>query len=133
MMTTDRHMARDEIRTTADVRPIGWFLPLVNGVAWVTFVGIALGVQPTADPGAVVDPVSLLISTALWSTMFAALFGLGTRARWGYLATAVGGVVLMAAAASCYAGGHTGTWLVAQAMAGVGLAATGAISWRVER
>ena len=133
MMTTRQGTVRDETASQTHPGPTGWFLPLANGVAWATFVGIALAVQPPVDPAAVVDSASILISTALWLTMFTALFGLATRARWGYLATGIGGVLLMTAAGSCYAGGHTGTWLVAQAMAGAGLAATGALSWRVAR
>lgn len=133
MMTTPQRTVRDEISAKTDPRLSGWFLPLANGVAWATFVGIALAVQPPVDPAAAVDSASILVSTALWATMFAALFGLATRARWGYLTTGIGGVLLMTAAGSCYAGGHTGTWLVAQAMAGAGLAATGALSWKVAR
>lgn len=109
----------------------GWFLAAANIVAWLTFLGIVIAVQPAVDPEAPVDPVSMFVSLALWSTMFGALFGLGARARWGYLATAAGGVLLMGAAAACFAGGHTGAWIVIQTLAGGGLAATGAGSWKV--
>ncbi len=102
-------------------------------MAWVTFVGIALAVQPAVDPETPVDPIGLLVSLVLWSAMFAAVFGLFARVSWGYAATAVGGVAVVAAAVSCFAAGHTGAWVLSQGLAGAGLATTGAVSWTVAR
>ena len=132
-MTTTFRKGTESVDTTSH-RPSpaasGWFLPVANAIAWLVFVGIALAVQPPIDPDAPVDAVSAAISLGLWTTMFAAVFGLASRASWGFGATGLGGLCLIGAATTCFAAGHTGAWLVAQGLAGVGLATTGFASWR---
>ena len=131
-MTTTFRKETESAKATGQAAPStpSWFLPAANAVAWLVFVGIALAVQPPIDPEAPVDTTSAMISLGLWTTMFASFFGLAQRSRWGYGGTGIGGFFLVGAAVTCFAAGHTGAWLVAQGMAGVGLATTGFASWR---
>ena len=127
-MTQLRTRTRDEAGVA---RRTSWFLPVANGVALATFLGIALAVQPPIDPAAPVDSATMFISLALWCSVFAAAFALVAGRRWGFVASGLAGVLLVSAAANCFAGGHTGTWLITQGLGGAGLATTGAISWKV--
>jgi hypothetical protein len=105
-------------------------LPVAAGIAWVLFVGLALAVQPPTDPAAPVDAASMILSTFLWMSALAAITGLLAGERWGHAATAAGGVFLVGTVIACYAGGHTGAWLLTQALCGVGLTTVGMITWR---
>ena len=106
------------------------FAALAAAVAWIGFVSLSFAVQPPPDPttapGVVAEVMSLLFTGAL----LAAIAGLGTRRRWGLVASVGGGLVMIAASIFCYADGHTGSWIAIQLAAGIGLAAT---SWGLLR
>lgn len=93
-------------------------LRLVLAVAalWAVslYVLFSLAPAPSGDPGA----TALAIGLALDLSLLAALVGFAVRARWGLLASAAGGGVLLLGAALCSLGGHTGGWLVAQYVTG---------------
>lgn len=99
-------------------------MSLMLAAAWVAFLGTAFVVQPPS-PDAVPSPAGELIGLVLWSSLMAACFGLGVRARLGATATVVGGLAIIAGAGYCYLDGHTGPWIVAQMAAGGALAASG--------
>lgn len=97
---------------------------IAAAVAWVGFVSLSFAVQPPPDPAAAPSAVAELISLLFTGAMLAAIAGLGTRRRWGLMASIGGGLVMIAASTFCYAGGHTGAWIAVQLAAGVGLALT---------
>lgn len=133
--TTDRSVDVRET-TAAPKRPVSgssWFLPIVNAAAWIGLVSLVFTVAPDVDPDAPVDILSLLISEVFWMSAIGAFVGFLTRSRWGYGLTGIGGTALFIGAATCFAAGHTGAWIAIQALAGVGLYATGLASWRVSR
>jgi hypothetical protein len=75
-----------------------------------------------APAGSGTEELSLtaeIVSTILWLTMLVTVAGLAGLRRWGMAASAVGGVALLGASALCSLAGHTGSWLVAQYLAGV--------------
>ena len=96
-------------------------------------MSLVFAVAPDLDPDAPIDTLGLVISEVFWMSAIAGFAGLAMRARWGYALTGVGGTALFIGAATCLAGGHTGAWIAIQALAGVGLYATGLASWRVTR
>jgi len=101
-----------------------WTVTAIAAVAWVTFMGISMAVQPPApDPTAPIALSAVVVGLAFHSALFAAAAGLGTRHRYGLWATLAGGLVMIGAAVLCYWGGHTGTWIAVQLGSGVGLTA----------
>ncbi len=109
------------------------FLTIVTAIAWVGFVSLVFAVAPDPDPEATIGAVGLIISQVFWLSALGAAVGLMTRAPAAFMLTAIGGAALLAGAIDCYSAGHTEAWVGVQALAGVGLATTGATSWRVTR
>lgn len=128
---TETGRLRSEVIRTAT--SASWFLPIVNALAWVGLVSLVMTVAPAVDPDAPIDVFGLVISEVFWAAALGSGIGLLMRARWAYALTGVGGAALLLGAVSCFAGGHTGAWIGVQALAGIGLAATGTSSWRVSR
>ena len=93
-------------------------LRLVLAVAALWAVSLyllfSLAPTPSGDPGA----TAVAIGVALDLSLLATLAGFAVKARWGLLASAAGGGVLLLGAALCSLGGHTGGWLVAQYVTG---------------
>lgn len=91
-------------------------LALAVAALWAVslYVLFSLAPAPSGDPGA----TALAIGLALDLSLLATLAGFAVRARWGLLASAAGGGVLLLGAALCSLAGHTGGWLVAQYMTG---------------
>jgi hypothetical protein len=107
------HEAR-AIRTLTDRMP----LRLVLAVAALWLVGLyvvfSLAPTPTGDP----STTAILIGVAFDLSVLATLAGFAALRRWGLLASAAGGAVLLLGAGLCSLGGHTGGWLVAQYVTG---------------
>lgn len=125
---------------TVDVAPaspapklVAPFALVAAAAAWLAFLGLALAVQPAIDPDAPANLTAELLSLGLFAAMFASIAGLASRARFGLMATAVGGAFLLGTAIACFADGHTGGWVFTQGLAGIGLAATGTALHRVSR
>lgn len=91
-------------------------LALAVGALWVVsiYVVFSLAPAPTGDPGT----TAILIGLAFDLSVLATLAGFALLQRWGLLASAFGGGVLLVGAALCSLGGHTGGWLVAQYVTG---------------
>lgn len=81
------------------------------------YVVFSLAPAPTGDPTTVALAVGLAFDLALIGT----LAGFAVLQRWGLLASAGGGVVLLVGAGLCSLGGHTGGWLVAQYVTGAAI------------
>ena len=81
------------------------------------YVIFSLAPAPTGDPTAVALAIGLAFDLALIGT----LAGFAVLQRWGLLASAGGGLVLLVGAGLCSLGGHTGGWLVAQYVAGAAI------------
>lgn len=132
---TTTRTATEERSDTVSVRRsrqlddrIGPVAAVTAVVAWVGFTWISVAVQPPpADPTAVPDALAVLISTVWTMLLFASIAGIGLRQRWGLATTFAGGLLMVGASTYCYTAGHTGVWLATQFVAGVGLAATGAV------
>ena len=96
-------------------------LRLVLAVAalWLVslYVVFSLAPAPTGDPTATAIAVGIAFDLALIGT----LAGFAVLQRWGLLASAGGGVVLLIGAGLCSLGGHTGGWLVAQYVTGAAI------------
>ncbi|NNC93908.1 MAG: hypothetical protein HKN80_15600 [Acidimicrobiia bacterium] len=96
-------------------------LRLVLAVAalWVVslYVVFSLAPAPTGDPTATAIAVGVAFDLSLLGT----LAGFVMLRRWGLLASAAGGVVLLVGAGLCSLGGHTGGWLVAQYVTGAAI------------
>lgn len=122
MMTTVRKLDHDvehtQIRRTSRRMTDSIPLRLVLAVAALWFVSLyvlfSLAPAPTSDPGT----TAILIGVAFDLSILATLAGFAVLQRWGLLASAAGGVVLLIGAALCSLGGHTGGWLVAQYLTG---------------
>lgn len=116
--TTKRRPAVD--RETARGRTLTSLLPLrlVLAIAalWVAslYIVFSLAPAPTGDP----STTAIWIGLAFELSILATLIGFAARQRWGLLASAAGGGVLLVGAALCSLGGHTGGWLVAQYVTG---------------
>ena len=91
-------------------------LALAVAALWVVsiYVVFSLAPAPTGDPGT----TAILIGLAFDFSILALLAGFALLQRWGLLASAFGGGVLLVGAALCSLGGHTGGWLVAQYVTG---------------
>lgn len=129
----ERTITRESTPAAPVAATSGRLLPIVNIVAWVGFVSLVFAVAPDPDPNASIGVVGLIVSEIFWLSALGAAVGLATRARLAYALTAIGGIALLAGAIDCFAAGHTEAWVGVQALAGVGLAATGTTSWRVTR
>jgi len=91
-------------------------LVLAVGVLWAVslYVVFSLAPAPSGDPGT----TAIVIGLAFDLSILATLGGFAVLQRWGLLASAVGGGVLLVGAGLCSLGGHTGGWLVAQYVTG---------------
>ena len=96
-------------------------LRLVLAVAalWMVslYVVFSLAPAPTGDPSA----TAVAVGVAFDLSILATLAGFAALRRWGLLASAGGGVVLLVGAGLCSLGGHTGGWLVAQYVTGAAI------------
>lgn len=81
------------------------------------YVVFSLAPAPTGDPSATAVAIGIAFDLALIGT----LAGFAILQRWGLLASAGGGVVLLIGAGLCSLGGHTGGWLVAQYVTGAAI------------
>ena len=93
-------------------------LRLVLAVAalWIVslYVVFSLAPAPEGDP----TTTAILVGIAFDLSLLATLAGFAVLQRWGLLASAFGGGVLLVGAGLCSLGGHTGGWLVAQYVTG---------------
>ena len=101
-------------RALADRLPLR--LVLAFGALWVVslYVVFSLAPVPTGDP----STTAILVGVAFDLSLLATLAGFAVLQRWGLLASAFGGGVLLLGAGLCSLGGHTGGWLVAQYVTG---------------
>ncbi len=95
-------------------------LALAVAALWVVslYVIFSLAPAPTTD-----DPTTtaILVGVAFDLSILATVAGFVVLRRWGLLASAVGGAVLLVGAGLCSFAGHTGGWLVAQYVAGAAI------------
>jgi hypothetical protein len=93
-------------------------LRLVLAVAALWMVGLyvvfSLAPAPTGDP----STTAILIGLAFDLALLGMIAGFAVLQRWGLLASAAGGAVLLFGAGLCSLAGHTGGWLVAQYVTG---------------
>ncbi|MEE9472987.1 MAG: hypothetical protein V3V82_03280 [Acidimicrobiia bacterium] len=103
-------------------------IALAVGILWVVLVGLVFSIapEPVGDPTAVAVTVSVMFELALMGT----LAGLLALRRWGLLVSMGAAGVMLAAAALCSLGGHTGAWLVAQYLAAATLFVVGRAAFR---
>ncbi|NNL70092.1 MAG: hypothetical protein HKO70_09050 [Acidimicrobiia bacterium] len=101
-------------RTLTSTLPIRLVLAIAALWAVSLYVVFSLAPAPTGDP----STTAILIGLAFELSILATLTGFVMRQRWGLLASATGGGVLLVGAALCSLGGHTGGWLVAQYVTG---------------
>ena len=101
-------------RTLTDRVPLR--LVLAVAALWIAglYVVFSLAPAPTGDP----TTAGILVGVAFDLSLLATLAGFAVLQRWGLLASAVGGAVLLVGAGLCSLGGHTGGWLVAQYVTG---------------
>ena len=97
-------------------------LALGAAIAWVVLLWVVIASAGPVDPEAPVRAFDVVLSTALWSSMIAAAFGLASRTRFGLAATAGGAALMLVGAVACFFGGHFGAGIL-QSGAGVGLGA----------
>ena len=115
-----------KVRQLNDVIPLR--VALAVGVLWIALIGLIFSITPApvGDPSTFAVTVSVLFELALIGT----LAGLVAMRRWGLLASMGAAVVMLAAAALCSVGGHTGAWLVAQYVAAATLFVVGRAAFR---
>lgn len=97
-----------------DSVPLRLVLAVVALWAVSLYVVFSLAPAPTGDPGT----TAIVIGLAFDLSILATLVGFAVLQRWGLLASAGGGAVLLLGAGLCSLGGHTGGWLVAQYVTG---------------
>ena len=85
---------------------------------WVGFMAAVWALAPASSGTEELSLTAEIVSTVFWMTLLVAVAGLAGLRRWGLAASAFGGVVLLGASALCSLGGHTGSWLVSQYLAG---------------
>ena len=115
-----------KVRQLNDLIPLR--VALAVGVLWIALIALIFSISPApvGEPSALAVTVSVLFELALIGT----LVGLVTMRRWGLLASMGAAVVMLAAAALCSLGGHTGAWLVAQYVAAATLFVVGRAAFR---
>lgn len=101
-------------------------LALGVGLAWIVGLWVVFSLAPAPDPAEPVGLLAVLVGEALVLSLLFGFVGLGMRRRWGLGVSLFGGAVLLFGAVACQLGGHTGTWLAAQYVAGGALAS---FSW----
>ena len=102
---------------------------LAIALLWVAslYVVFSLAPAPPAeDPGL----SALLLSIGFDASLLATIAGFSIARRWGLLASAAGGGMLLIGAGLCSLGGHTGGWLLAQYVTGATILG---ISWAAFR
>lgn len=103
-------------------------MALAMGALWIVslFVIFSIAPQPEGDPTA----TAIAVGVAFDLTLLATLAGFAVLQRWGMLASAAGGAVLLVGAGLCSLAGHTGGWLVAQYVAGGAILAVSQAAFR---
>lgn len=96
-------------------------------VAWVAAIGVLEAIAPTADPNAVLSAWEISLSVLYTFAIMGAAVGLLSRVRFGAMASILGGGVMVAGSVTCWMGGHIGSWIMAQFVAGLAIAGLSAV------
>ncbi|MBT8165582.1 MAG: hypothetical protein HKO63_05115 [Acidimicrobiia bacterium] len=104
-------------------------LMLAVAVLWAVSLYVVFSLAP-APPAEDPSAAAVLVGLGFELSLLATIAGFVILRRWGLLASAGGGVVLLVGAGLCSLGGHTGGWLVAQYVTG---AAIFGVSWAAFR
>ncbi len=121
--TTATTRVRPRWRTFSDASgrmTLGSTLALV--ALWVAAIGILEAIAPTPDPDAVLSTWDLTLSLVYTFAIMGAAIGLLMRTRFGAMASVAGGAVMVTGSLWCWAGGHIGSWITVQFVAGLALA-----------
>ena len=122
VMPTDTRVRR-RLRTLADpASPMTTGSAMALVVGWIASIGVLEAIAPAADPNAVLSTWDLSLSLAYTVANMGPALGLLTRLRFGAMATILGGAAMVAGSISCWAGGHVGSWIMVQFVAGLALA-----------
>ncbi len=121
-----------------DNRRAGWrledripgLMALGLGLTWTVIVGISWATAPPPDPADPITATAYVLSLVFLIALMATAVGIGARRRWGLLASAGGGLLLLGAAAVCLAGGHSGAELYGQLVSGAALTGITVGAWR---
>lgn len=129
--TTDRTAAvrvRPRVRTFAD--PVGRITTgssLALVAMWVASIGVLEAIAPTPAADAVLSTFDLTLSLVYTFAIMGAAIGLLSRLRFGAMSSIAGGAVLVTGSLWCWAGGHIGSWITVQFVAGLALAGLSAV------
>ena len=93
-------------------------LAIIVTVLWAATLAITFSLEPAADPDASVSAMAIATSMIFTYAILTTGVGMLLRQRWGLGASLFGGIVMLVAATTCLAGGHSGGWLVAQFVTG---------------
>ncbi len=133
MVVTQEHAqpitrSRGGLRTFVDAggrMTAGSVVALV--VAWVATIGVLEAIAPTPDPDTVLSAWDVTLSVLYTFAVMGAALGLLSRVRFGAMASILGGAVMVAGSISCWAGGHIGSWIMVQFVAGLAIAGLSAV------
>ena len=97
-------------------------------IGWVASVAIMEAIAPPADPNVTLSAWDLSLSLLYTTGIIVGAVGLFARRRFGAVATIAGAAAMTLGSVSCWAGGHVGSWILVQFVAGLALAGASVIA-----
>jgi hypothetical protein len=105
---------------------MGAVVALIAG--WVGSIAVMEAIAPPSDPSVTLSAWDLTLSLLYTAGIMAGAVGLFARRRFGAVATIGGAGAMVLGSISCWAGGHVGSWILVQFVAGLAMAGASVVA-----